>query len=62
MNQLAKCARELAAVALKGLVDMDWDEVLRIANLREYRNVEECKELVNEVAKDINVKSPFHPA
>lgn len=56
------CARELASVALKGLLDMDWNEVLRIANLREYRNVEECKELVNEVAKDINVKSPFHSA
>lgn len=54
-----KCARELASVALKNLVVMDWREVLRIANLREYRNVEECKALVNEVASDIKVKSPF---
>jgi hypothetical protein len=54
-----KCARELASVALKNLVTMDWREVLRIANLREYRNVDECKSLVNEVAKDINVQSPF---
>jgi hypothetical protein len=57
-----KCAGELASVALKGLVDMDWNEVLRIAALREYRNLEDCKLLVNEIAEKIKVKSPFDPA
>ncbi len=54
-----KCARELAVVALAGAVSMDWVEVLRIANLPEYRNVKECKMLVNEVAHELKIKSPF---
>ena len=54
-----KCARELAIVALAGAVNMDWSEVLRVANLPEYRNVNECKALVNEVANELKIKSPF---
>jgi hypothetical protein len=54
-----ECARELAVVALTGAVNMDWNEVLRIANLPEYRNVNECKTLVNEVAHELKIKSPF---
>ena len=53
------CARELAVVALTGAVNLDWSEVLRIANLPEYRNVKECKTLVNEVAHELKIKSPF---
>lgn len=55
-----KCARLLAVVALAGAVKMNWDEVLRVANLPEYRNVSECKTLVNEVAHELKIKSPFH--
>ena len=54
-----ECARELAVVALTGAVNLDWSEVLRIANLPEYRNVKECKTLVNEVAHELKIKSPF---
>ena len=54
-----ECARELAVVALAGAVNMDWSEVLRVANLPEYRNVNECKALVNEVANELKIKSPF---
>jgi hypothetical protein len=54
-----KCARELAVVALAGAVSMNWVEVLRIANLPEYRNVKECETLVNEVAHELKIKSPF---
>jgi hypothetical protein len=54
-----KCARELAVVALAGAVNMNWSEVLRVANLPEYRNVNECKALVNEVAHELKIKSPF---
>ena len=54
-----ECARELAIVALVGAVNMSWDEVLRVANLPEYRNVIECRILVNEVAHELNIKSPF---
>ncbi len=54
-----ECARELAVVALAGAVNMDWSELLRVANLPEYRNVNECKTLVNEVAHELKLKSPF---
>jgi hypothetical protein len=55
------CARELAIVALAGAVSMNWDEVLRVANLPEYRNVAECKALVREVADELKVKYPYNP-
>jgi hypothetical protein len=54
-----KCARELAIVALSGAVKMNWDEVIRVANLAEYRNVAECKALVREVANELKIKSPI---
>ncbi len=54
-----ECARELAVVALAGAVSMNWDEVLRVASLPEYRNFSECKTLVNEVANELKIKSPF---
>jgi len=54
-----KCARELAIVMLAGVVKTDWSEVLRIANRPEYRNVEQCKALVREVANELKIKSPL---
>jgi hypothetical protein len=54
-----KCAKELAIVALAGAVNMDWNEVLRVANRPEYRNVEQCKALVREVANELKTKNPF---
>ncbi len=53
------CARALAVVALGGGLELNWREVLRVAALPEYRNVEECKALVREVAHELKVKSPF---
>jgi hypothetical protein len=59
-NPVARaCARELAVVALAGAVNMNWGEVLRVANLPEYRNVNECKVLVRSVADELKVKYPF---
>ena len=59
-NPVARaCARELAVVALGGAVEVNWKEVLRVAGLPEYRNVEECKALVREVADELKVKYPF---
>jgi len=55
-----KCARELAVVALSGALQMNWNEVLRVANLPEYRNVNECKALVNEVSNELKIESPYH--
>jgi hypothetical protein len=59
-NEVARlCARELAAVALAGAVIMDWNEVLRVASLPGYRNVEPCQSLVSKVANELKIKSPF---
>lgn len=55
-----KCARQLALVALGGALEMNWAEVLRVANLPEYRNVNECRTLVNEVAHEHNLPSPYN--
>src|ERR1051325_639727 len=57
-----KCARELALVALGGALDMNWSEVLRVAGLPEYRNVNECKALIREVADELGVKYPLAAA
>ncbi len=55
-----ECAKKLIAVMLtKGLL-VDWNEVLRVANRPEYRNVKECKALVREVADELKIKSPLH--
>jgi len=38
----------------------NWDEVRRLANLPEYRNLAECVKLVKEVADELKIKSPLH--
>ena len=61
-NQTARnCARILVSVALRNEVEMNWDEVRRLANRPEYRNLPECVQLVNEVADELKIKSPLHP-
>jgi hypothetical protein len=55
------CAKVLAAVALRNEIEMDWDEVRRLANLPEYRNLSECVQLVKETADEVKIKSPLHP-
>jgi len=53
------CARELIVVALSGDVPMNWEELLRVASLPEYRNLAECQTLVREVANELKVKNPL---
>jgi hypothetical protein len=53
------CARILAGVALKGQLGINWQEVARVARLPEYRNLEECKTLLKEVADELGIKSPY---
>ena len=53
------CAKKLAAVALGSAMDINWNEVRRVANLPEYRNVSECAALVREVANELKIKSPL---
>jgi hypothetical protein len=54
------CARMLISVALRNQIEMDWDEVRRIAKRPEYRNLPECEKLVKEVADELKIKSPLH--
>lgn len=57
-----ECARKLVAVILGGGVAVNWDEVQRVANLPEYRNLSECKRIVEAVANELKVKNPLHTA
>lgn len=56
-----QCAKALASVALRNEIAMNWDEVRRVANQPEYRNLPECEKLVKEVADELKIKSPLHP-
>jgi hypothetical protein len=60
-NQTARqCAKAFIAVALRGEMDVDWNEVRRLANLPEYRNLPECEKLVQEVADELKLKNPLY--
>ena len=60
-NQAAhNCARKLAATILDGAIPVNWDEVRRLANLPEYRNLSECKALVGAVADELKIQNPLH--
>ena len=55
------CAKKLVAVILGGGLAVNWEEVRRVANLPEYRNLSECQTLVQEVADELKIKNPLHP-
>ncbi len=55
------CAKKLISVILGGDLAVNWDEVRRVANLPEYRNLPQCEKLVKEVADELKLKSPLHP-
>jgi hypothetical protein len=55
------CARKFAAMILDGQIPVNGDEVRRLANLPEYRNLSDCVKLVKEVADELNVETPLHP-
>jgi hypothetical protein len=61
-NKTARdCAKILTAVSLRQEIQMNWDEVRRLANLPEYRNLPECVKLVQEVADELKIKNPLYP-
>lgn len=55
------CAKVLAAVALRGELQIDWAEVRRLAMLPQYRIFDECNALLRELADELKTKSPFDP-
>ena len=61
-NQAARdCAKKFIAVILGGVIAVDWNEVRRLANLPDYRNLPECAKLVQAVADELKIKNPLHP-
>jgi hypothetical protein len=56
-----ECAKKFIAVILGGAVAVDWNEVRRLANPPEYRNLSECLKLVREVADELKIQNPLHP-
>ncbi len=56
----AQCAKTLIAVALSGQIEMDWREVMRLAELPEYRILLEIKESVDQIADELGRPSPYH--
>jgi hypothetical protein len=56
-----QCARKLIAVALAGQVEMDWQEVRRLAERPEYGILPVLENIVNDVAHELGKTSPYHP-
>jgi hypothetical protein len=54
------CARKLIAVALSGQVEMDWQEVRRLAERPEYGILPALERLVGDVAHELGKPSPYH--
>jgi len=52
-------ARKLIAVALRRGLDLDWQEVKRVARLPAYDNLEEVAGLTREVAHELRTTSPL---
>jgi hypothetical protein len=57
----AACARKLAAVALTGQIELDWQEVRRVAERPEYRIFPLLDKMVDDVAHELGKRSPYHP-
>jgi hypothetical protein len=54
------CARKLAAAALNEEVEIDWSEVKRLAITSAYGNWADVKDLINEQAKALQIRGPYH--
>jgi len=62
-NEAARnCAKAFLATALRNEIELDWNEVKRLAERSEYRIFPQCKALAKEVADELKVQSPLHPA
>jgi hypothetical protein len=55
-----QCARKLIAVALSGQVEIDWQEIQRLAERPEYCILPALKKLVGEVAHELGKDSPYN--
>ena len=53
------CAKKILAAALGSEVEVDWNEVKRLANDNAYANWAAVKALTDEQAKALQVRSPY---
>jgi hypothetical protein len=53
-----ECAKKILAAALQGEVETDWKEVRRLAESPAYKNWPQVKELIDEQAKALQIRSP----
>ncbi len=53
------CAKKFLAVALKGQLELDWQEVKRLSKSPEYRIFSECKALIRRISNEIKTPNPF---
>jgi hypothetical protein len=54
-----ECAGKVIAAALRGELEMDWQEVRRMAKLPEFQNETDVLESINAEAKALGVRSPY---
>lgn len=52
------CAKKILAAALQGEVETDWREVRRLAESPAYQNWPQVKELIDEQAQALQIRSP----
>jgi hypothetical protein len=55
-----ECAKKIVAAALRDEVETDWNEITRLAKLEAYANWADVKDLIDEQAKTLQVRSPYH--
>lgn len=53
------CAKKLVAAALQLELEADWHEIQRLARTSAYDNWSDVKDLVNDEAKTLQVRSPY---
>jgi hypothetical protein len=53
-----ECATKLIVAALAGEVEVDWNKVKRLAEISAYQNWKAVKDLINEQAEYLKVRSP----
>lgn len=54
------CAKKLLAAALLNEVEVDWQEIKRLAEDAAYQNWNDVRKLVYEQAQALNVRSPYN--
>jgi hypothetical protein len=54
----SSCVRSLVVTALNNNLAIDWQEVLRLASLPEYKIETKCVSMVREVANELGVLPP----